>query len=429
MATAANVFRDYETDGVPASGAHKPKKSSIRELLVGYETIINAFLSSGGLVFPDKAAADASLGYPAYTMAWVIKDAIVANNGIYRKVGASGAGSWLRLADLPYSFIIASDAGAGTANAIQATTSIPVSSSALVWMNVFEANTASPVTVSFNGGTALTMKTNGGNNIAVGGLVAGMIVMGIVAGATFRLISDQSSAALLAQVEAAATRAEAAQAAAEAAAASVDLPPVAPNRMLVDNAAGTARESKTFGEIADLLDVNRSFASFGAVGDGSTVDDAAISSALASGKVIDGRGLVYKVSSKPSSFLNIRNAAFKVGNVIYPSREYMRTDTAKITNGFLYTAWAQDKAYRVGTQLRVWVNEKESHPDGTGESRFTSPTTRARRGHSANISARKRPARRYGLRGLTGQTSICLFASPPARLMFLPTRTRCGKGR
>ncbi|RVN85099.1 hypothetical protein [Sinorhizobium meliloti] len=366
MATAATVYRDYETDGVPASGAHKPKKSSIRELLVGYETIINAFLSSGGLVFPDKAAADASLGYPAYTMAWVIKDAIVANNGIYRKVSASGAGSWLRLADLPYSFIIASDAGAGTANAIQATTSIPVSSSALVWMNVFEANTASPVTVSFNGGTALTMKTNGGNNIAVGGLVAGMIVMGIVAGATFRLISDQSSAALLAQVEAAATRAEAAQAAAEAAAASVDLPPVAPNRMLVDNAAGTARESKTFGEIADLLDVNRSFASFGAVGDGSILDDAAISSALTSGKVIDGRGLVYKVSAKPSSFLNIRNAAFKVGNVIYPSREYMRTDTAKITNGFLYTAWAQDKAYRVGTQLRVWVNEKESHPDGTG---------------------------------------------------------------
>ncbi|MQW43504.1 hypothetical protein GHK68_14675 [Sinorhizobium meliloti] len=302
-------------------------------------------------------------------MAWVIKDAIVANNGVYRKVGASGGGSWLRLADLPYSFIIATDAGAGTANAIQATTSIPVSSSALVWMNVFEANTASPVTVSFNGGTALTMKTNGGNNIAVGGLVAGMIVMGIVAGATFRLISDQSSAAILAQVEAAATRAETAQAAAEAAAAGVDLPPVAPNRMLVDNSAGTARESKTFEEVRSALALDalpHSLRAFGAAGDGSTDDSAAVTSAITSGKVIDGGGLTYKINAKPASFAKIRNAAFKVGSIIFPSRDFLRTDTAKITNGLLYTAWAQDKAYKAGTQLRVWVNEKESHGDGTG---------------------------------------------------------------
>ena len=361
---AETVFADG-----PFGSPLQPAKSEIRALLTQYETIINAFLSSGGLVFPDKAAADASLGYPAYTMAWVIKDAIVANNGVYRKVGASGAGSWLRLADLPYSFIIATDAGAGTANAIQATTSIPVSSSALVWMNVFEANTASPVTVSFNGGTALTMKTNGGNNIAVGGLVAGMIVMGIVAGATFRLISDQSSAALLAQVEAAATRAETAQAAAEAAAAGVDLPPVAPNRMLVDNAAGTARESKTFEEIRSALALDalpHSLRAFGAAGDGSTDDSAAVTSAITSGKMIDGGGLTYKVEAKPGSFAKIRNSAFKVGNVIFPSRDFLRTDTAKITNGLLYTAWAQDKAYKAGTQLRVWVNEKESHGDGTG---------------------------------------------------------------
>ncbi|MDX0597166.1 hypothetical protein GOD17_18345 [Sinorhizobium medicae] len=361
---AETVFADG-----PFGSPLQPAKSEIRALLTQYETILGAFLSSGGLVFPDKAAADASLGYPAYTMAWVIKDAIVANNGVYRKVGASGAGSWLRLADLPYSFIIASDAGAGTANAVQATTSIPVSSSALVWMNVFEANTASPVTVSFNGGTALTMKTNGGNNIAVGGLVAGMIVMGIVAGATFRLISDQSSAAILAQVEAAATRAEAAKAAAEAAAAGVDLPPVAPNRMLVDNAAGTARESKTFEEIRSALALDalpHSLRAFGAAGDGSTDDSAAVTNAIASGKMIDGGGLTYKINSKPASFAKIRNAAFKVGDVIFPSRDFLRTDTAKITNGLLYTAWAQDKAYKAGTQLRVWVNEKESHGDGTG---------------------------------------------------------------
>ncbi|MDX0581945.1 hypothetical protein GOD01_03315 [Sinorhizobium medicae] len=369
MVTAATVFRDYEADGVPASGPHEVKKSDVRQLLGEYESTINAFLSNGGLIYSSKAAMDADLAHGANSSAWVISDATVANNGIYRKIGSSGVGSWTRVSDLPFSFIIASDVGAGTPNAIQATTSIPVSSSALVWMNVFEANTESPVTVSFNGGPTLTMKTNGGNNIAVGGLVAGMIVMGIVAGATFRLISDQSSAALLAQVEAAATRAEAAQAAAEAAAAGVDLPPVAPNRMLVDNAAGTARESKTFEEVRSALALDslpHSLRAFGAAGDGSTDDSAAVTSALASGKMIDGGGLTYKVNAKPDSFAKIRNSAFKVGDVIFPSRDFLRTDTAKITNGLLYTAWAQDKCYRARNEIRVWVNEKESHGDGTG---------------------------------------------------------------
>ncbi|MGO4619956.1 hypothetical protein AB4Z34_33465 [Ensifer sp. 2YAB10] len=216
MATAATVYRDYETDGIPSSGAHKVRKPEIRQLLAGYEGVINAFLSNGGLIFASKASLDASLNYAANTMAWVLGDATVANNGIYRKIGGSGTGSWTRVADLPFSFIIASDVGAGTVNAIQATTSIPVSGSALVWMNVFEANTASPVTVSFNGGSALTIKTNTGNNVAAGGLVAGMIVLGIVSGSTFRLVSDQASAAIVAAAEAAQAAAEAAQAAAEA---------------------------------------------------------------------------------------------------------------------------------------------------------------------------------------------------------------------
>lgn len=35
------------------------------------------------------------------TMAWVLGEATVANNGIYRKIGGSGTGSWTRVADLP----------------------------------------------------------------------------------------------------------------------------------------------------------------------------------------------------------------------------------------------------------------------------------------------------------------------------------------
>lgn len=216
--TMAEVARDYETDGVPSSGPHKIKKSNMRNWGAWVEGLISAFTANGGLIFASKASLDASLNYAANSMAWVIGDATVANNGVYGKVGGSGSGSWSRRADLPFSFIIASDAGAGTANAIQATTSIPVSGSALIWMNIFEANTASPVTVSFNGGAALTVKTNSGNDVATGGLLSGMIVMGIVSGSTFRMVSDQASAAVLAAAEAAKTIAEGAAATALAAA-------------------------------------------------------------------------------------------------------------------------------------------------------------------------------------------------------------------
>jgi len=209
---AATVWRDYETDGIPSSGPHKVKKSEVRAIHAGIDSIINAFLSNGGLIFASKASLDASLNYAANTMAWVMGDPVAANNGVYRKTGAPGTGSWIRIGDLPYSFIIASDAGAGTANAIQATTSLPVSGSALIWMNIFEANTASPVTVSFNGGATLTVKTNSGNDVTIGGLTAGMIVMGVISGSTFRLISDQASSAILAQAEAAAATATAAAA-------------------------------------------------------------------------------------------------------------------------------------------------------------------------------------------------------------------------
>ncbi|HEV7305249.1 hypothetical protein [Ensifer sp.] len=83
-------------------------------------------------------------------------------------------------------------------------------------MNVANTSTASLVTVSFNGAFPLTIKTNAGNNPVVGGLAAGMIIMGIVAGSTFRLVSDQASAAIAAAAEASATAAAASAAAAAA---------------------------------------------------------------------------------------------------------------------------------------------------------------------------------------------------------------------
>lgn len=204
----------------PSSNPSQPVKPLLRAWGTWVEGIITAFLSNGGLIYDTKAHMDADLLHGANSSAWVLGDATVANNGIYLKLGASGAGSWTRIADLPYSYIAATDAGVGTPNAIVATTSIPIPSAdagALISMPVFEANTGSPVTVVFNGGTVLTVKTAAGNNVVAGGLVAGMVIAGYKSGSTFRLLSDQASSAIQAAAEAAAASAAASAAAAAAA--------------------------------------------------------------------------------------------------------------------------------------------------------------------------------------------------------------------
>ncbi|WP_311044118.1 hypothetical protein [Rhizobium sp. NZLR3b] len=117
----------------------------------------------------------------------------------------------MRFADLPYSFIAATATDAGTPSAIEAVTGIPVSSSAMIVLDLIDTNDASPVTVAFNGGAALTIKSNSGNDIATGGLLAGMRVLGTIIGSTFRLITDQVSSAIVAEAEAAMTSAIAAR--------------------------------------------------------------------------------------------------------------------------------------------------------------------------------------------------------------------------
>ncbi|MDK4727479.1 hypothetical protein [Rhizobium phaseoli] len=205
--TARQVWRDYVVDGVPSSGPYKPYKPDIRNWGTNLEGFLTAVGSNAGTVKLTRALLYADLLHAADTMAWVVQDATIDYNGIYQKIGASGVGSWTRVADLPFSFIVATDAGAGTPNAIIATSDMPASESALIVFTVFEANTASPVTVSFNGSSPLTIKTNSGNDIATGGLTAGLQVFGRVIGTTFRLITDQVNAAIVAAAEAAAASA------------------------------------------------------------------------------------------------------------------------------------------------------------------------------------------------------------------------------
>ena len=105
MTTPNVICRDYVTDGVPSSGAHKPEKPAIRTYLNGQDARIDALESNGiaigSLVFQTRALIDANLAYDANTGAQVVADPNTAFNGIYQKIGASGSGSWTRIAPLP----------------------------------------------------------------------------------------------------------------------------------------------------------------------------------------------------------------------------------------------------------------------------------------------------------------------------------------
>lgn len=217
--TYPDVFAPLKADGTPNS-------PDLGQAYVLTKELMNALQMAlfDGLIYSTRAALYADLAHAANSWALVIGDPTSGYDGLYQKSGASGSGSWSRKGDVPGSgFIKGTDSGAGTPNAIQVTSpTIPATDgAALIVFNIFEANTGSPVTVSFNGGTALTIKTNTGNNVASGGLTANMMVAGFVSGSTFRLISDQVSSAIVAAAEAAQAAAEDARDEAVAAAASI----------------------------------------------------------------------------------------------------------------------------------------------------------------------------------------------------------------
>lgn len=93
--TADEVFRDYETEGLPSSGGYEPVKSDIRALFAQIESAMGLLsLGSVDVVKDTRANLDADLAHDADSIGLVYADATDANNDFYVKVGASGTGSW-----------------------------------------------------------------------------------------------------------------------------------------------------------------------------------------------------------------------------------------------------------------------------------------------------------------------------------------------
>lgn len=163
--TIDETFRDFVTDGVPASGPFNPHKPDIRDTLKA--------LTEGSENFPDNRV-------------------IRLNN-----------------------------ADEGTANNIVVTASVPIPAAAyqvLYILNVTQENTG-PVTVS--GAINRDLVTNINQPVPAGYLTPGMALLCIDTGTELRLLSYGDAEAILAAAEDAAARAE-------AAAASLNLPPILP---------------------------------------------------------------------------------------------------------------------------------------------------------------------------------------------------------
>lgn len=157
MLTAAEVWRDFNVAGVPASGVLKPSKRDVRAWGAYLESLLNG--SPAGLAYATLAALGADLAHDPNTTAIVYGDSTAANNGLYIKSGASGAGSWSRIDDLPGAVVPLTVTG-GTADAIIATASeSPTTPAKKLYILVPTAANTGATTIAVNGGSAVDIKS------------------------------------------------------------------------------------------------------------------------------------------------------------------------------------------------------------------------------------------------------------------------------
>lgn len=211
LETAKSVFADG-----PGLAPQQPDKARIRALLTYYEQVMEALKVNGTFqgpynasvgVFPDGGTAQKGEFWLVRTPGVIAGISFAVGDSILALVNNASAtiytDNWLRLPARGQAYAIAVDAGAGTPNAIKATFDGAVEDGMPVVVTLYRATTGSPVTISINGDTPLTITTASGGNASA--LAAGMTLLGVVHSSdhTFRLLTDQASAALVSQAEAA----------------------------------------------------------------------------------------------------------------------------------------------------------------------------------------------------------------------------------
>jgi hypothetical protein len=203
--TAADTFRDYAVTGVPASGVNQVSKSDVRGLLTFYESLLSG--STAGITFVDRATLYANIAYAANVTAIVYNDTTANYNGLYQKYGASGAGSWNRIGDLPNSIVRISATG-GTGDAIIATApETPIVPGNKLYLLTTTAANTTATTINVNGAGAVAIMNAFGSNLAANSLLNGSQVLMAWAVDHYQLLISASvdASAILAAAQAAAT--------------------------------------------------------------------------------------------------------------------------------------------------------------------------------------------------------------------------------
>jgi hypothetical protein len=275
--TARALIDQHIAPGAPRS----IKSQEVAEILhtICYAVDERALPSFGQTtLYANKTALDADLAHGLGASAWVYADATAANNGIYRKSGASGTGSWVRVLDLPFGVIPITDL-AGT-DTLTGSSPWPLPSGdrrALISLVPLNTSTG-PVTLEVGGADPFDVVDGAGNPLANGALVAGRPVMGMMVSGDLRLIGESDLAASVAAAAASA-------AAAAASAALVDL------GALDDAAAATAADA--IATAADLVETAADVVAAEAAKAGAeTARDAAFANASVYSDIATGRATV-----------------------------------------------------------------------------------------------------------------------------------------
>jgi hypothetical protein len=209
----ADIWRKWVTNGVPSSNLNKPDKDDIREWATSIEGLVFANTGSGGRIYATKAQMDADTAPAINTPCIVAADG--SNTGLWRKTAATGSAGSTKILDfIPGAqFVSATDAGTGTESAINATSALPVSQTAgaqLIRLSMSTTNTGA-MTVSFNGGSAIPIKTMSDTDPVAGSITSGMVLAGTIQNVasvlSFRLLTDLSSAGIQSAAQASATSA------------------------------------------------------------------------------------------------------------------------------------------------------------------------------------------------------------------------------
>lgn len=183
--------------GVPLNPSKEPDRAGVVRAFEQMDARVIAN-SAGAIIRNSLAALNASTAPAPGLMAWVMGDATTANNAVYENTGSAVTPAWVKRGPLPYGVIRFVNVGAGTADAIVATSALPApteSGLALFTMEILAENTGD-VTIN---GTPLLL--GNGAEIPAGYLQPGQ-VMFLFDGTSYRLLYFGDPEAVQAAVEA-----------------------------------------------------------------------------------------------------------------------------------------------------------------------------------------------------------------------------------